>query len=81
LTRSILDEFYLREWAVKLDIPILSIDYALGPKAPFPRGFEDVFYTYCWVLNNYELLGTTAENVIFCGDSAGLKKIKLLFLQ
>lgn len=66
-----LDEFYLREWAVRLDIPILSIDYSLGPRAPFPRGLEDIFYTYCWVLNNHELLGTTAENIVFVGDSAG----------
>lgn len=70
-TSSKSHEFYLREWAFRLDIPILSIDYALCPKAPFPRGLEDVFYTYCWVLKNCELLGTTGENIIFCGDSAG----------
>lgn len=56
---------------MKLDVPILSIDYALAPEAPFPRGFEEVFYTYCWVLNNHELLGSTAENIVFVGDSAG----------
>lgn len=49
----------------------MSIDYALCPKAPFPRGLEDVFYTYCWILKNCELLGTTGENIVFCGDSAG----------
>ncbi|CAG9797696.1 unnamed protein product [Chironomus riparius] len=70
-TSSKSHEFYLREWASRLDIPIISIDYALCPKAPFPRGLEDVFYTYCWILKNCELLGTTAENVVFCGDSAG----------
>lgn len=56
---------------MKLDVPILSLDYSLGPKAPFPRGLEDIYYTYCWVLNNHELLGTTAENIVFVGDSAG----------
>lgn len=66
-----LDEFYLREWAVKLDIPILSIDYSLAPKAPFPRAFEEVFYVYCWILKNVELLGSTGENIVFAGDSAG----------
>lgn len=54
-----------------MDVPILSIDYALCPKAPFPRGLEEVFYTYCWILKNCELLGTTGENIILCGDSAG----------
>lgn len=67
----LLDELYLREWAVKLDIPILSIDYSLTPKAPFPRALEEIFYTYCWILKNVELVGSTAENVVFAGDSAG----------
>lgn len=64
-------EFYLREWAVKLDVPILSIDYSLAPEAPFPRAFEDIFYTYCWILKNVELVGSTGENIVFAGDSAG----------
>lgn len=54
-----------------MDIPILSIDYSLAPEAPFPRAFEDVFYTYCWALKNCELLGSTGENIVMAGDSAG----------
>lgn len=54
-----------------MDIPILSIDYSLAPEAPFPRGLEDVFYAYCWALKNIELLGTTGENIVMAGDSAG----------
>ncbi|XP_053692316.1 hormone-sensitive lipase isoform X2 [Sabethes cyaneus] len=64
-------ESYLREWAVQLNVPILSIDYSLAPEAPFPRALEEVFYAYCWALKNCELLGTTAEKIIFAGDSAG----------
>ncbi|XP_055606263.1 hormone-sensitive lipase [Uranotaenia lowii] len=64
-------ESYLREWAISLNVPILSIDYSLAPEAPFPRALEEVFYAYCWALKNCELLGTTAEKVIFAGDSAG----------
>lgn len=60
-------EMYLREWAVQLNIPILSIDYSLAPEAPFPRALEEVFYAYCWALQNCSLLGTTAEKVIFAG--------------
>lgn len=66
-----LDEYYLRDWAVRLDIPILSIDYSLAPENPFPRAFEEVFYTYCWVLKNGEKIGTTCKKIIFVGDSAG----------
>ncbi|XP_053680279.1 hormone-sensitive lipase [Anopheles nili] len=64
-------ESYLREWAVNLNVPILSIDYSLAPEAPFPRALEEVFYAYCWALRNCELLGTTGERIILAGDSAG----------
>ncbi|XP_023162160.2 hormone-sensitive lipase [Drosophila hydei] len=64
-------ELYLRDWAVALDVPILSVDYSLAPEAPFPRALQEVYYAYCWLLNNAEHLGTTAERVICAGDSAG----------
>lgn len=56
---------------MKLDVPIISIDYSLIPDAPFPRAVEEVFYAYCWCLRNLELIGTTGQKVIFVGDSAG----------
>lgn len=64
-------ELYLRDWAMALDVPILSIDYSLSPGAPFPRAIEEVFYAYCWALKNCHLLGTTATTIILAGDSAG----------
>ncbi|XP_068146798.1 hormone-sensitive lipase [Drosophila tropicalis] len=64
-------ELYLRDWAVALDCPILSVDYSLAPEAPFPRALEEVFYAYCWMLKNTSILGTTAERIVCAGDSAG----------
>lgn len=64
-------EVYLREWAARLNVPILSIDYSLAPQAPYPRALEEVFYSYCWAIKNAKLLGTTAEKIIVVGDSAG----------
>lgn len=64
-------ELYLRDWAVSLKVPILSIDYSLAPDAPFPRAVEEVFYAYCWAIKNANFLGTTAEKIVLCGDSAG----------
>jgi hormone-sensitive lipase len=64
-------ETYLKEWATKLDCPILSIDYSLALQAPFPRALEEVFYAYCWALKNIELLGSSGENIVLVGDSAG----------
>lgn len=64
-------ELYLRDWAVALDVPILSVDYSLAPEAPFPRALEEVFFAYCWMLKNAESLGTTAQRIVVAGDSAG----------
>lgn len=62
-------EVYLRNWAVSLDVPILSIDYSLAPEAPFPRALEEILYTYAWVLNHSStLLGSTAQKIIFIGN-------------
>ncbi|XP_049875034.1 hormone-sensitive lipase isoform X2 [Pectinophora gossypiella] len=68
-------ETYLREWAAKLNVPILSIDYSLAPQAPFPRALEEVFYAYCWLLNNFKEMGTTGKRIVFAGDSAGANLI------
>ncbi|XP_072753950.1 hormone-sensitive lipase [Anoplolepis gracilipes] len=65
-------EMYLHNWAMTLGVPILSIDYSLAPEAPYPRALEEVLYAYAWALKHAStLLGSTAEKVIFVGDSAG----------
>lgn len=62
---------YLLEWAVNLNIPIISIDYSLAPEFPFPRAANEIFYAYCWALQNCDVLGSTCEKIVLCGDSAG----------
>ncbi|XP_069679565.1 hormone-sensitive lipase isoform X2 [Periplaneta americana] len=64
-------EMYLRDWACQLKVPILSVDYSLAPRAPFPRALEEALYAYCWAINNAHILGSTAEKVVLVGDSAG----------
>jgi len=64
-------EVYLRRWSCDLDIPILSVDYTLAPERQFPSQLEEIFFAYCWALNNASLLGPTAERVCIAGDSAG----------
>lgn len=56
---------------MKLDVPILSVDYSLAPEATFPRAVEEIFYAYCWALKNLKLLGSTGEKIVIAGDSAG----------
>ncbi|XP_034832530.1 hormone-sensitive lipase isoform X2 [Maniola hyperantus] len=68
-------ETYLRDWAAKLGMPILSVDYSLAPQAPFPRALEEVFYAYCWMINHFKEMGTTGKRIVFAGDSAGANLI------
>lgn len=60
-------ESYLRDWARRLGVPILSIDYSLAPEAPFPRALEEMVYAYCWAINNCHLLGSTAQRIVLVG--------------
>lgn len=62
---------YLLEWAVNFNIPIISIDYSLAPEFPYPHATNEIFFAYCWALQNSELLGWSGEKIILCGDSAG----------
>ncbi|VVC91842.1 unnamed protein product [Leptidea sinapis] len=74
-------EGYLRDWATKLNMPILSIDYSLAPKAPFPRALEEIFYAYCWLLNHFSEVGTTGKRIVFAGDSAGANLLASCMLK
>ena len=58
---------YLHQWSTKLNVPIISVDYSLAPEAPYPRALEEVFYVYCWCLNNFPALGTTGKKIILTG--------------
>ncbi|KAK4534675.1 hypothetical protein CDCA_CDCA02G0700 [Cyanidium caldarium] len=53
------------------DAVILSIDYHLAPEYPYPIAVEECVFAYAWALQNAWRLGTTAERVVFSGDSAG----------
>lgn len=57
-------ETYLREWAIKTGVPILSVDYSLAPTAPFPRAIEEVYYAYNWTVKNCHLLGSTGKFLV-----------------
>lgn len=74
-------EVYLRQWAVTINAPIFSIDYSLAPQAPFPRGLEEIYFAYCWALENLSILGTTGERIVFAGDSAGSNLISSLMVK
>lgn len=61
-----------RKWADRIKIPIFSIDYGCAPEYPYPRGLEDCWQAYRWiVLYAKTHLGISPNKIILVGDSAG----------
>ena len=46
---------------------VLTIDYRIAPKDPYPAALEDALAAYTWLLNQ----GYDSEDIIIAGDSAG----------
>lgn len=65
--------------ALETDAGVLVPEYRLAPEHPFPAAVDDVASAYSWMLER----GVDAEEVVFCGDSAGggLALSALLTLQ
>ena len=51
---------------------VFDVDYRLAPKDHFPKGLNDCWQGYTWVVNNVkEIFGIDYKKVIVMGDSAG----------
>ena len=65
-------EKYLRKWSNELKIPIIGIDYGLSPQNKYPKGLNDCFQGYMWIINHMEeIFDMKINNIILSGDSAG----------
>jgi acetyl esterase len=64
-------EPYCAEVARLLDLPVISVEYRLGPEYPFPAAFEDCEAAARWVANSPAALGLDVTGLILSGDSAG----------
>jgi monoterpene epsilon-lactone hydrolase len=53
--------------AWRTGLPVLVVDYRLGPEHPFPAALDDALAAYEWVLAQ----GFAADRVVVAGDSAG----------
>ncbi|MEO1451569.1 MAG: alpha/beta hydrolase [Bacteroidota bacterium] len=53
------------------DIVIVSPDYRLSQKDPFPAGFNDCYDTLLWVRDHAQELNIDPNNIIIAGHSAG----------
>lgn len=61
----------LRTISKNAGVVIVSVDYRLAPKYPYPAGLEDCLETYKWALANTSSLNTTPNQVVLFGTSAG----------
>lgn len=63
---------YTRQWANLTKLPILSVDYRLAPKHPYPAAVFDCWAVYKWAWEHgSEFFGFTPRQIILTGDSAG----------
>ena len=59
------------EAARQLEIPVVAVDYRMGPEAPFPAAPEDCIAAARWVATSPEALGLHVTGLVLAGDSAG----------
>lgn len=61
----------MREISRDAGVVIVSVDYRLAPKNPYPAGLDDCVTAYRWALKNSASLNTSANQGIVFGTSAG----------
>jgi acetyl esterase len=54
-----------------LDAIVVSADYRLAPKHPFPAGVEDCYAVFEWAASHADELGADPERIGVIGESAG----------
>lgn len=60
-----------RVLAEESGVPVLAVEWGLGPERPFPGGFDDAEAALRWLFEHAEELGVDPTRIGVAGDSAG----------
>lgn len=61
----------LREWALPLQLAVVSVEYRLAPGARYPAPLEDCYAGLHWAAGHAAELGIDADRIVIGGKSAG----------
>ncbi len=61
----------LREWALPLELAVISVEYRLAPQTQYPGPLEDCYAGLVWAAGHAAELDIDADRIIIGGKSAG----------
>ena len=65
------DDGSCAQFVRELGITVVSVDYRVAPKDPFPAGLDDAYAALKWVVSNSKELGIDTTRIAIGGASAG----------
>ncbi|MFF1798561.1 alpha/beta hydrolase, partial [Kitasatospora sp. NPDC058263] len=61
----------LREWALPLELAVISVEYRLAPRTRYPGPVEDCYAGLTWAAAHADRLGLDPARIVLGGKSAG----------
>jgi acetyl esterase/lipase len=69
--RAVQDDWICAATALALGVVVVSVDYRVGPKHPFPAPLDDCYAAWAWLQAQAGALGIDLARVAVGGQSAG----------